>query len=200
MKKLISIQVVIIAVLLMGVTNNASAQGEKAFEKGDVSLNMGMSFGLIGYNYGFYGNRSFPLPLTANLEYGINEYLGVGGYVGYLGISYGSSVDRYKFRNYSFGVQGVFHASSILNEVLRLDIDESKVDFYAKLLLGFETYSWKYDGNDVISNYYYSSSGSSAVFGPALGTRYLFNPNFGVYLEGGRGAFGWFTLGASIKF
>ncbi len=202
MKKLISIQVVILAILLVGFTNNASAQGQKAFEKGDVSLNMGISFGLIGYGYG-YGNRSFPVPLSANLEFGINEYIGVGGYVGYLGVNYENTFSSYNYKyslkTFSFGVQGVFHGSTFLNEALSMDIDDKKVDYYAKLLLGIETTSWKFQGSSIYDTYSPKNS-SRAVFGPALGVRYLFSPNFGVYVEGGRGAFGWFTLGASLKF
>ena len=188
---------IFLLVILCVMVSDTYAQDRKVFEKGDISLNMGMSFGLIGYNYG-YGNRSFPVPLTANVEYGINEYIGVGGYAGYLGVSYGSTGDRYTFRNYSFGVQGIFHGTEIMNEVLGLNVDETKVDYYAKLLLGFETYKWKYDGNAIYGLNTFSD-GSSAVFGPALGIRYLFKPNFGIYAEGGRGAFGWLTLGASIK-
>jgi hypothetical protein len=200
MKKIRSIQLFLLTSILLINTNFSKAQEVKVFEEGDLSVNMGMSFGLIGYNYG-YGSRSFPLPITANVEYGVNEYLGVGGYIGYLGMNYGTTGNEYKYRNYSFGVQGVFHATPILNEMLKLGIDESKIDYYAKLVLGFETYKFKYVGNNSIYNIYNltPSNGTGAVFGPVLGARYLFNPNFGAYIEGGRGAFGWITLGISIK-
>jgi len=198
MKLLLPIQILFVGILLMGTTNTCFSQEGKAFEKGDISVNMGMSFGLIGYNYG-YGSRSFPIPISANVEYGINEYIGLGGYVGYLGVRYGNTGNDTKFRSYSFGVQGIFHGSTLLNEVLGLGIEDTKVDYYAKLLLGFETYKWKYEGNPYY-NFYNESNGTRAVFGPALGARYLFSPNFGAYIEGGRGAFGWITLGASLKF
>lgn len=172
---------------------------ELAFQKGDLMLNAGFSFGLIGYGYGYYGSRSFSVPITANVGYGVSDEISVGAYAGYYGVSYGPSGSRYRLTNYSFGVQGTFHATPILNEALELDIDEKKFDYYAKLILGFETFRWTYNGKTFDDDFFRSNTDSRAVFGPVLGVRYMFKPNIGFYVEGGRGAYGWLTLGASFK-
>lgn len=167
------------------------------YQKGDLMLNAGISFGLIGYGYGFYGSRSFSVPITANVAYGITEEVSVGGYLGYYGVGYGPSGNRYQLTNYSFGVQGTFHATPFLNEVLDLDADEKKIDYYGKLLVGFETFSWKYNGRSFDDRY--DTQSSRAIFGPVIGVRYMFKPNIGAYIEGGRGAYGLLTIGASFK-
>lgn len=177
-----------------------------AYQEGDVSLNMGVSFGLIGYGWGYSGwSSSFTVPLSANVDFGLSEYFSAGGYVGYMGRSYsgtyyGGDEFKYKFRSYSFGVHGAFHASSFLNNEFDFSIDESKVDYYAKLVLGYEVYSWNYEveGDKDFYDEFDTDSGRM-IFGPVLGVRYMFKPNLGGYIEGGRGTFGWLTLGVSLK-
>ena len=188
---------------IVAQTENKAAQANEeaaspVFQKGDLMLNAGFSFGLIGYGYGYLGSRSFSIPITANMGYGITDEISIGGYVGYYGASYGPSNSRYRLSNFSFGVQGTFHATPLLNEALDLGIDETKFDYYARLILGYETYSWKYNGT-FFSEELRSDNDGRVVFGPVLGVRYLFKPTIGVYIEGGRGAYGWLTMGASFK-
>lgn len=133
--------------LLVGIgsliSKNAYSQETRlAYEDGDISINAGMSFGLIGYGYGYYGSSGFPLPVHANVDIGTNQYLSVGGYIGYLGMSYGTGDNRYKFTSLSFGGHGTFHASTFLNDQFNFDIDDEKIDYYARVFLGFETHSW----------------------------------------------------------
>ena len=181
--------------LILGLLLFSSPATAQVFEgKGDISLNAGISLGVIGYGYGFYGPASFAVPLTVNLEYGVHELFSVGPYLGYFRRSYG---DFYSFSSLAFGAQGVFHASPFLNENLDMGINEEKVDFYAKVILGYQVYSWRYKGES-LNDGYYSGSGS-AIFSPVLGARYMFKPNFGGFVEAGRGAFGVLTLGLSLK-
>lgn len=182
---------------------NGNTSRKLAYQEGDVSINAGISLGLIGYGWGYGWNHSFSLPLTVNVDIGVHEYFSAGGYVGYMGRSYtGSTYGGYKFkhtfRSYSFGAQGTFHASTFLNEEFDFAIDDKKVDYYVRLLLGYETYSWKWDDGYNFGSINSESSGRM-IFGPVLGVRYMFSPNIGGYVEGGRGAFGWLTLGASFK-
>jgi len=183
------------------VAGNGNDFERLAYEKGDLSLNAGISFGLIGYGYGYYGNRSFPIPLTVNANYGFGEYISAGAFLGYMRVSYSdnsfNSNYSLTFNNFSFGAQATFHASTFLKEEFDFAIDDSKIDYYGKLILGIETYSWNYDG-PVFDNYY-DDNGADVIFGPVLGVRYMFAPNFGAYVEGGRGTYGWVTLGASLK-
>lgn len=184
--------------LISGLLLFSSPAVAQVFEgKGDLSVNAGLSLGVIGYGFGYYGSSGFPIPLTVNVDYGVHEMISVGPYLGYLRRSYGLAGDRYSFTSLAFGVQGVFHATPFLNETIGMDIDEEKVDFYGKVILGYETYNWRYNGESY-NSWYYNDSGRT-VFGPVLGVRYMFNPNFGGYAEGGRGTFGWLTLGLSFK-
>lgn len=181
----------VLACVLCGFLSTAVAQ----YEKGDIAVNAGISFGLIGYGYGYYGGASGFLPVSVNLEYSVNDAFAIGPYVGMYSRSYGAG--DYKFRALSFGARGTFHASNFLNENLSMSINTEKVDIYAALILGIETYSWKYA--DYIADGYYSN-GSRMIFGPVLGIRYQFNPAFGAFFEGGRGAFGYGTLGITARF
>ena len=70
-------------------------------QKGDIAVNAGFSFGLIGYGYGYYGNASGFLPVLLNVEYSINDKFAIGPYFGMYSRSYGAG--EYKFRAMSFG-------------------------------------------------------------------------------------------------
>ena len=181
---------ILVVCVMMAVCWNATAQ----YEKGDLAVNAGISFGLIGYGYGYYGSGSGFLPVSFSGEYSVNERFAVGAYVGYFGRSYNSG--DFRFTALSFGARGTFHASPFLREKLDWNISE-KLDVYGSVLLGVETLSWKYRDEN-ISGYY--DNNSRVILGPVLGIRYFFSPNFAAYFEGGRGAFGVGTLGITAKF
>lgn len=180
----------VLALFVCGILGTASAQ----YQKGDIAVNAGFSFGLIGYGYGFYGDARGFLPLSLNLEYSVNDKFAIGPYLGMYSRSYGDG--DYKFRALSFGARGTFHASEFLNDNLNMSVNTEKVDIYASLILGVESYSWKYA--DYIAEGYYSN-GSRFIFGPVIGIRYMFSPKFGAFFEGGRGAFGYGTLGITAR-
>lgn len=184
-------RILIFACMLCGFLSTAVAQ----YEKGDISVNLGVSFGLIGYGYAYYGDaRGFP-PLSVNLEYSVNDMFSVGPYFGIYSRSYGAG--DYKFTALSFGARGTFHASEFLNNNLNMTINTEKVDIYGSLILGLESNSWKYADNTMDGFY---ANGSRLILGPVLGIRYLFSPAFGAFFEGGRGAFGYGTLGITARF
>src|SRR5690554_1477629 len=185
--------------------NKINAQAHAA---GDVSLNAGVSLGVYGYGWYsgvLYSNvkRTGIVPISASLNFGVSDMFSVGGFAGYYSRKYkytydnrgNSIVYKDKFTNIAFGAQGTFHAVPFFNDAFDTDIDDEKVDFYARLLLGYETYSWKYD-NPYLEG---TNTTGSVIFSPVVGVRYMFNPNLGVYLEGGRGAYGWGNIGLSFK-
>lgn len=172
--------------LLMGVSANAQ------FAKGDILINPGISFLGYGYGFGYAGGYSGLPALSASVEYSITDQIGVGGYVGYQSRKY--SFSDIRWTSIGFGARGVYHASELLNDALNSDINAEKLDIYAGLSLGYQTYSWSSD----IGNLSGLSSGA-VVFGGILGVRYMFKPGIGVYGELGRGAFGAITLGATFK-
>ncbi len=191
MKKLI----LTFSLLIVLISQHAFAQ----YQKGDMTLNAGISVGLIGYNWGLYGNSSGFLPLSANLEYSINDMIAVGPYLGYYARSYNyGSGYKDRFSAINFGARGTFHASEFLNEQLNFNINAEKLDLYGTLMLGIETYRWKTDESWSGDNYY--ANGSRVIFAPVVGARYNFTPSFGAFTELGRGAFGVLTLGASARF
>lgn len=184
MKKIITTIVLVVASIL------SNAQ----YQKGNVTVNAGFSIGLIGYSYGYYSGASGFVPIFANVEYSVNEIFAVGPYVGFYTRSYVNG--DFKFTSISLGARGTAHLSGWLNEKLDMGINEETVDLYAALHLGFESVSWKYR-DESIPGYYANSS--RGIFGPVLGVRYMFAPNFGAFFETGRGAFGWASLGVSLR-
>lgn len=197
----------ILTLLACGLAFGAQAQntvrvgesgGGLAYNKGDKIFMAGISFGY--YSYGLGGGRSVGVPpLTAALEFGLHENFSVGPYVGYaswnyrnFGLNYGSSL-------LAVGARGSFHYVPLLNEALDLSLDEEKLDFYVTLILGLQFRS--YTGDDGFRGFLgdgYNDNSVGLQFGPVLGFKYKFNDKFGVYFEGGRGAYGYGTLGLAI--
>lgn len=183
-----------LALMLLCISTGAFAQ----YQKGNIMVNAGVSFGLIGYNWGAYGSSSGFLPITANAEYSLNEMFSVGPYLGYYGRTYKSGGYKDRFTAIAFGARGTFHATGLLNDQLGWSLDEEKWDLYGSLMLGYETYSWKFDESNLGEKYY---SGSSSIeLAPVVGARYHITPAFGTFLELGHGSFGYITVGGSARF
>lgn len=181
--------------LLIGLFATAA---HAQYQKGDILVNAGLSVGVFGYGYGLYGSSSGFLPVSLNVEYSVNDMFAVGPYLGIYSRSYRYSGYKDRFTALSFGGRGTFHASALLNEHLDLGINEEKLDIYATMIVGFESRSWRFDSAFVGDRHY--NDEVFFDFGPVLGVRYKFNPNFSAFFEAGRGAFGIGTLGLSAKF
>jgi hypothetical protein len=174
----------------------SSGDSNLAYEKGDKIFLAGITFG--SYGYGFVGTRGIGVPpLTAALELGIHENFSVGPYVGYASYNYDWIGFDYSYNFLSVGARGSFHYVPLLNEALDLSLDEEKLDFYVSLLMGleFQTFSGESNGTNV--NF---DNDTEFIFAPVLGFKYKFNDKFGVYFEGGRGAFGYGTIGVAVHF
>ncbi len=189
MKKVI----ILLAILLSTFLTGAYAQ----YQKGDILINAGLSLGAWGYGYGLYAASSGFLPLTASVEYSMNDQLALGPYAGLYTRTYKYSGYKDRFTALSFGARGTFHASRFLNEHLHLSIDLKKLDLYATMIVGFEVRSWNFDA-DYDGDPFYSNEVSFDL-GPVLGVRYNFSPSFGAFFEAGRGSFGLGTIGLSAK-
>jgi hypothetical protein len=184
--------------LVVACLISSSAQAQYA--KGDITANLGISLGVLGYGtYGAFGNNySGFLPLSVAVEYSVTDAFAVGGYAGYYSRSYKYSTYRDRWSTYSFGARGTYHATPILNDLLDASIPEDKWDIYGTLLLGYDVYSYSW-GDDRLRGDYDYNNGNFRL-GTVLGTRYFFNPKFGAFVELGRGAHGILTLGISGKF
>lgn len=188
MKKL---ALTVVATLLLLTAFQGKAQ--KVYQEGTNIFNAGLGVGY--YGYGLAGTRSFSFPAaTANFELGVHKYIGVGPYVGFQHWSYNAFGYKYGFSVLAVGARGSFHFSTLLKEDMDMEIDDSKWDLYATLLMGLEFQSYNGD----LGTYGYSNSTVFRI-GPTIGARYYFSPGFGGFMEVGRGAFSWLTLGVSVK-
>lgn len=200
MKNLLSL----LLISLLGITalqaqdeKTMSSEPGKAYEAKDLDIQLGTSFGFYDYGYGL-GTRSFTLPLTVSGEYGINDKFSVGAFLGYARWSYNYlSGSDYSYTFISYGVRGSFHYVPLLNEAFDFSIDEQKIDLYVTLMIGAENRTFRYDGND--TGALNLDDDNQGIFSPVLGARYLFNKNIGVFLEAGRGVYGYSTFGLLLK-
>jgi hypothetical protein len=157
----------------------------------------GVSFGY--YGYGYIGSRTgISVPVTAAYEKYIHDYVSVGGFIGYAGYRYEDVNDqKYGWTFLSFGARGSYHFIHFLNEALDQDIDSEKFDFYISLMLIMESRSFSSE-SAFYDNYY--DNEFNINIGPVAGFRYIFTDNLSLYFEGGRGTFGYGTLGVSYFF
>ena len=182
------------AVLLLISSLQVKAQSRQAYEKGDKIAQFGISLGSFGSRYlGSLGG--FSVPLNASLELGVHDIISVGPYVGYNHWKYRGYGNRAGYNFVAVGARGSFHYLPFLNEWFSTNIDESKFDFYGTFTLGLNFIS--YHDREYSS---YNERGTRLTLGPVLGFRYKFNDKVGAYVETGRGALGFFTMGASVQF
>ncbi len=171
---------------------------DKAYQEGEKVLNVGMSLGY--YGYGYFGNRSgFTVPLNAALESGITDQISVAPYAAHARSSYkydvGGAETKSAWTFVAVGARGSFHYTELFNALTDGDLNEEKIDLYVSLLLGLEFRSYNDD-----SDLDYYGNDTVVRLGPNLGVRYLLSQNLGVYLEGGRGTFGWLNFGVTARF
>jgi hypothetical protein len=187
---------VILFLLILLISSASIAQskkGQTSYGPGSRLFNAGAAFGLIGYGYG--ANYRGLFPVTANVEFSLNDKIALGPYVGFFSRRYNFTTDA-RLTVMSFGGRGTIHASGLINELVDGNIDGEVLDIYVTLIAGFEVIDWKYDGSSTGS--YNNNVGF--IVGPTVGIRYYLKPKIGLFLEGGRGAFGFATLGLSAKF
>lgn len=176
----------------------AYAQKQIPFQQGKVLVDAGLSLGVFGYGTGARHLAGFPVPLTASLEYGLSNMVGIGPYAGYLHQRVEMPGYTSSFTTMALGGQLVLHLSGLLKENTDLAIEEEKVDLYVKVLGGYERYGERVNGQR-IERQYLAESGKPVV-GAVAGARYMFNPSVGAFAEAGAGIFGWVNLGVSLIF
>jgi hypothetical protein len=157
----------------------------------------GTSFGY--YGYGYIGDRvGFTLPLSVAYEQYVDDHISVGGFLGYSRYRYeGYNNNRYGWTFFNFGPRASFHYLHLLNDLFDQDLKAQKWDFYVSLLLNFESRSFSADSDYYADEY---TDSFRMWLGPVAGFRYRFSDNFSAYFEGGRGVFGYGTLGVSYFF
>lgn len=184
---------VLLSVLIaMSLSGTLFAQGS-SYDKGDLLVNAGLSLGY--YGYGFSGNRTgVTIPVTIWAEYGLTDQISVGPYVGFARWRYDFQNDNYSWRFLTLGGRGTFHLTELLNEWTDGDLNEEKLDLYGSILLGAEIRS--YNGPEL---FFEDETDVVVRLGSVLGARYYLNQRLGLYIEGGRGTFGYLNFGVSVK-
>ena len=192
-------------ITVLAQRQNAYAQ-DKAYDAKDILLTAGVSFGY----FGFYGNyTSASVPVIVAVEYGIHEYVSLGGFVGYQSYSYSDSYQdgvppynkvaySYVYSAISLGLKGSFHVFPYINDRFQAGVDESRMDAYLTAYAGVSLHNYRevtstgYSGYDRLVPRY--------IVGPGAGFRYMFFNSFGAFAEAGVGAVGFTTIGVVYKF
>jgi len=189
--------IISIAVLLFLAPALASAQeggGRPAYEAGDLQINVGASFGILGYES--FGGGSFGLPFVISGEYGkiADGAVSTGVYVGYLNKNYDYIDGDLRLSVFSIGNRTSFHAAPLLKAKVFPNLNEEKWDIYGSLLLGYKFYAYHYADSQ-----YTFPGGASFTAGVVVGGRYMFLPNLGAYLELGREVHGFGAMGLTLR-
>lgn len=147
----------LLVIAVLGITSQ-TAFAQEQFQKGDKILNVGIG----GGGYGFYGGG---FAVGGSFEYGVHEFISVGGQVdlNFYNYSYAFGF-KDNYISVPIAARGSYHYGKHFLTINALDL-------YAGPVLGFSI-----DGNE-----YYS--GTSIVIGAQAGARYYFKPAMGVFAE-----------------
>ena len=160
-------------IVFVGLTTFAQQNG---YKKGDQLVNLG-----IGVNSYYSGG----IPFGASYENGITDEISVGGSFDYLTHDYLT----FKFTAIYFGARGSYHFNDLLK------INNSKVDLYGGATLGYRSFSWSADGQNLGDAY-----GSGVFLGAYAGGRYYFGSGIGAFAELGAIGSTNAKLGVAFKF
>lgn len=167
----------------------------QSFDKKDVYINAG--FGLGGYNYGYsYG---FTLPLVANIDKGVSDYVSVGAYVGYWSARWDYLLSgSYRFKSLHLGIRGSFHFMKLVEEEFDLGLLNEKFDVYITPWLGYNIRSATWDGTGGgFSDLKWKNRVQS---GAQLGVRYFPKENIGFFTEWGGTPTSYSNWGITFRF
>lgn len=182
-------QATVIAFLFV-LTFPVHAQENQSFSRGDVLVNTGFSFAY--YQYGLNYQRTLKiLPTTASLEFALSDAFSVGPYVGFASWNY----IQYELNFISLGGRLSWHFAPALTQWIP-DLNLARWDIYLTGIVGVEIRAIS-EYNSLVSE---AENKNKIIFGPTLGIKYLFNSTTGIFAEGGRGTFGYGTMGIAFKF
>lgn len=178
MKKIFS-TLGIAAAMLAFFSSNANAQYGG---KGQMDLNVGVG---LGTTLGLGGG----LPISAALDYGINDNISVGGYVGFVSQKEETAsilgTFTTSYTNIIVGARGAYHLELV-----------DGFDTYGGLLLAYNISSVELEpANPLFTPPSYSGLAYSAF----VGGRYHFTDNLGAFAELGYGI-SYLQLGLTMKF
>lgn len=174
MKKFLSF--ILISLLTAGIST-ANAQ----YEKGQVDLNIGAG---IGATFGA-GTGTLP-PLSLGLDFGLNDNISLGAYVGYYGTEQEIPGGKWSYSYLIVGGRGAYHFDLV-----------DKLDTYAGVMLGYNIASVEWDG--AAGGGLVTPSVGGVAYSGFAGARYHFGNTFGLFGEVGYGI-AYLTAGIAFKF
>ena len=147
------------------IKKTKSESSSSAASKGMLIIQPDLNLGDHGGFSKNSGGVGFIPGFTLNVEYGVHDYVSVGGYFGY-----GA---RNKAHHIAVGARGVFHWWQLLDDKVSKDLKSDKIDFYLPLYMGVHIGAG------------YSAINTNFGMGSGLGLRYYFTDKIGMNLEWG---------------
>lgn len=180
MKRVIFCTVLASFVFMAAAQSSERKSSERAFNKGDKFLNLGVGVGTPYWGGGY--SSSLPVNPTLTYEGSVDDEISAG-----VTLAYGSSKYSYfgdwKYNGYYIGGRGSYH----------FDISKPNVDLYAGAGLGYVIVS-------VSSKVYgYGATATSGVGYTAFGGGRYYLGKAAVYAELGYGSFSVLNAGISFK-
>lgn len=171
-----------IAVLLLTLSLLSSVSFAQ-FEVGKSHAGPSLSIGFGGWGLGFGADYEYGMSLK---DIGVDApgTLGIGGIFRYYNWSEDYFYGEWSYTDIIIGAQANYH----------FKLENSKIDPWLGVVLGFDIDSWSYDSKLGYDDYDYgTSSGGGLFFNGNAGVRYWFSPNMAA-----RASFGFGNLVSSL--
>lgn len=183
---------------------------QSTHEKGDFLLNPSVTLGWYDYGYGLNSVSLVP-PVGLNFEYHVLGVLGLGLEGIYMSRKFEdfnptAFTNTYEYNYKAISIRASFHYLDLLREWFPDELSSEnldKLDLYVTASSGYQWINSKRTWRDGILTgdpHEEKLFESSYINNFAAGVRYYASNNFGVFAEGGRNAFGWIKIGATLKF
>ncbi|MGK0389993.1 MAG: hypothetical protein ACI94Y_002743 [Maribacter sp.] len=175
----------LVTVLLLTFTVfSVSAQDDdKAFQKGDVMLSIGIGAGVYGNSVNGLG---FSIPVVFNADFGLHGYVSVGAYAGF----WRSNAFNTRYNSIHIGARGSFHFWQLIDDKVDADLMGDKLDIYATVWVGYNLR--KFSSANINDN--------RVQVGSQIGVRYFIKKNFGFFAEVGGAPTSYSNVGITLKF
>jgi hypothetical protein len=186
----------------------SSSSGEKCFDENSHLINLGISFGGVGY-YKYVGgtyrrspifNFSYEQPWKQKIGPG---FLGVGAYASFQ-TQYYARVERsaYDWQFYNYESHWT-HITVAGRAVYHWDVlNSERAEVYGGVIIGVRMNLYRYETNDPNpskKNYELANSFAYPAWGAFVGARWYFVKNVALYAEAGHGVSN-VNAGLTIKF
>lgn len=155
------------------------------YNEGDHLLNIGV--GLSSYYNGLPIGFSYESGIHPDISVGAQFDYNSGNYNDYYGYYYNGY--RWGYNAYYLGIRGSYHFNRLLN------INDSKIDLYAGVGLGYQHFQWRDRGYG-----YGYAYGSGLFFNYFIGGKYYFTNKVGAFVELGYSGLSSSRVGLAVKF